>query len=140
VNVAAPGGRLAPYLQKKGVTLQRNLEPFMQMSYFFMGHPLVGGYTPEKVALRRAIALAFDGPAYLSRVMGGQGILAQSLVSPFTSGYDPAYRRRSWTCTATWTATATAIASSPMASRSCCAWPAPAGSAGVWRASCGSAR
>jgi ABC-type transport system substrate-binding protein len=92
VNVAAPGGRLAPYLQKKGVTLQRNLEPFMQMSYFYMGHPLVGGYTPEKVALRRAIALAFDGPAYLARVMGGQGILAQSLVSPFTSGYDPAYR------------------------------------------------
>jgi ABC-type transport system substrate-binding protein len=92
VNVAAPGGRLAPYLQKKGVTLQRNLEPFMQMSYFYMGHPLVGGYTPEKVALRRAIALAFDGPAYIERVMGGQGILAQSLVSPFTSGYDPGYR------------------------------------------------
>ena len=92
VAAAAPAGRLAPYLQKKGVTLQRNLEPFMQMSYFYMGHPLVGGYTPGKVALRRAIALAFDGPAYIERVLGGQGILAQSLVSPFTSGYDTAYR------------------------------------------------
>ena len=92
VNMAAPGGRVAPFLQKKGVTLQRNLEPFMQMSYFYMEHPLVGGYTPGKVALRRAIALAFDNAAYIERVMGGQGILAQSLVSPHTSGYDPDYR------------------------------------------------
>ena len=92
VPVAAPGGRLAPYLQRMGVTLQRNLEPFMQMSYFYMDNPLVGGYEPHKVALRRAVSLAFDGPAYIERVMGGQGILAQSLVSPFTSGYDPTYR------------------------------------------------
>ena len=92
VPAAVPAGRLAPYLQKKGVTLQRNLEPFMQMSYFYMEHPLVGGYTPDKVALRRAISLAFDGTAYIERVMGGQGILAQSLVSPFTSGYDLDYR------------------------------------------------
>ena len=92
VAAAAPGGRIAPYLHKRGVTLQRNLEPFMQMSYFYMGNPLVGGYTPDKVALRRAIALAFDGPAYIERVIGGQGILAESLVSPFTSGYDSAYR------------------------------------------------
>jgi ABC-type transport system substrate-binding protein len=90
--LAAPEGRLAPFLQKKGVTLQRTLDPFMQMSYFYMGDPVVGGYTPQKVALRRAIALAFDAAAYVRRVMGGQGILAQSLVSPFTSGYDPAYR------------------------------------------------
>ncbi|MFZ4649562.1 MAG: ABC transporter substrate-binding protein [Rubrivivax sp.] len=91
-QLAAPEGRLAPFLQKKGVTLQRTLDPFMQMSYFYMGDPVVGGYTPQKVALRRAIALAFDAAAYVQRVMGGQGILAQSLVSPFTSGYDPAYR------------------------------------------------
>ena len=31
-----------------------------RMSYFAMENPVVGGYTPEKVALRRAIALAVD--------------------------------------------------------------------------------
>jgi hypothetical protein len=105
------------------------------MSFFFMDHPLVGGYTPDKVALRRAIGLAFDGDAYIRRVLGGFGLPAQSTMPPFTSGYDPAYKsemsdysparaKACWTCTATWTATATAGASSPTAARWCCAWPA----------------
>jgi ABC-type transport system substrate-binding protein len=64
----------------------------MAMSFFFMDHPLVGGYTPDKVALRRAIGLAFDNHAYIQHVLGGFGLPAQSTVPPFTSGYDPAYR------------------------------------------------
>jgi ABC-type transport system substrate-binding protein len=64
----------------------------MGMTFFFMEHPLVGGYTPEKVALRRAIGLAFDGDAYIRRVLGGLAITAQSTIAPFTSGYDAAYK------------------------------------------------
>jgi len=90
--LAVPKGELAPYLKKKGVRLQRNLQPDMGMTYFFMEHPLVGGYTPDKVALRRAISLAFDGDAYIRLVFGGQGIPAQSTIAPFTNGYDPAYK------------------------------------------------
>ena len=90
--VAAPGGTLAPYLAKRGVRLQRHPQPDITMSFFFMEHPLVGGYTPEKVALRRAIGLAFDGRALIDRVFSGFGVPAQSVVAPFTSGYDPAYR------------------------------------------------
>ena len=90
--LAAPGGQLAPYLAKRGVRLQTQLQADMGMNFFFMEHPLVGGYTPEKVALRRAIGLAFDGDAYIRHVLGGFGIRAQSTVTPFTSGYDPAYK------------------------------------------------
>ena len=90
--LAAPGGSLAPYLAKRGVRLHQQLQADMGMSFFFMDHPLVGGYTPEKVALRRAIGLAFDGDAYVNHVLGGFGIRAQSTVAPFTSGYDPAYK------------------------------------------------
>jgi ABC-type transport system substrate-binding protein len=89
---AAPAGRLAPYLAKQGVRLQALLQPDMLMNFFFMEHPLVGGYTPEKVALRRAISLALDNDAYRDRVQGGYGIRAHSTVSPHTSGYDPEYR------------------------------------------------
>jgi ABC-type transport system substrate-binding protein len=64
----------------------------MVMSFFFMEHPLVGGYTPEKVALRRAIGLAFDGRAYTDHVFSGFGVPAQSTIPPFTSGFDPAYK------------------------------------------------
>jgi ABC-type transport system substrate-binding protein len=91
-SIAAPNGVLAPFLAKKGVRLQSSLRPDMTMSFFFMEHPLVGGYTPDKVALRRAIGLAFDSNTYIRRVLGGLAIPAQSTVAPFTTGYDPAYK------------------------------------------------
>jgi ABC-type transport system substrate-binding protein len=91
-QMAAPGGELAPYLAKRGIRLQKQLQPDMTMNFFFMQHPLVGGYTPEKVALRRAIGLAFDGDAFVEHVFGGFGVRAQSTIAPFTSGYDPAYK------------------------------------------------
>jgi ABC-type transport system substrate-binding protein len=90
--IAAPNGQLAPFLAKKGVRLQRSLQAAMAFTFFFMEDPVVGGYTPEKVALRRAVGLAFDGEAYIRRVMGGQAVPAQSTIGPFTSGYDPAYK------------------------------------------------
>jgi ABC-type transport system substrate-binding protein len=90
--IAAPNGELAPFLQRQGIGLQTSLRPDMGMSFFFMEHPLVGGYTPDKVALRRAIGLAFDGDAYIRRVLGGLAIPAQSTIAPFTSGYDAAYK------------------------------------------------
>ncbi|MFT3819157.1 MAG: ABC transporter substrate-binding protein [Rubrivivax sp.] len=89
---AAPNRRLAPYLARRGITLQNQLRPDIVMNFFFMQHPLVGGYTPEKVALRRAIGLAFDGPALRSSYFKGYGQAAQSTVPPHTSGYDPAYK------------------------------------------------
>ena len=90
--VAVPGGALAPHLAKRRVRLQRALQPDMVMTYFNMLHPLVGGYTPEKVALRRAVALAYDSGEELRLLRHDQGIPAQSTVPPFTSGYDAAYR------------------------------------------------
>ena len=90
--LAAPGGQLAPYLAKRGLQLQAQLQPAITMNFFYMAHPLVGGYTPEKVALRRAIALAYDSSAYIRHVWGGFGMPAQSTVPPFTLGFEPGYR------------------------------------------------
>jgi ABC-type transport system substrate-binding protein len=89
---AVPGGKLAPYLAKRGIRLQTALQAHMVMSFFFMEDPLVGGYTPDKVALRRAIALGLDGEAYRRHVLGGMAIPAQSVIAPFTSGFNPDYR------------------------------------------------
>jgi ABC-type transport system substrate-binding protein len=44
------------------------------------------------VALRRAIALGIDGDAYRGIVLGGMAIPAQSVIAPFTSGFDANYR------------------------------------------------
>jgi ABC-type transport system substrate-binding protein len=92
VPVALPGNELAPHLARRGVRLQRALQPDMVMTYFNMLDPVVGGYAPEKVGLRRAIALAYDTGTELRLLRHGQGVAAQSTVVPYTSGYAADYR------------------------------------------------
>ena len=65
------------------------------MSYFNMEHPVVGGYTPDKVALRRAIALAVDVERRDPRSCGAARRFRRSRRSRrSTAGYDPAFRPR----------------------------------------------
>jgi ABC-type transport system substrate-binding protein len=90
--LAVPGGQLAPFLRKKGVQLQTELQAVMAMHYFSMEDPVVGGYTPDKVALRRAIALAYDEPADIRLLRHGMAIPAQSTITPHTFGYEEDYR------------------------------------------------
>ncbi|GAB4035328.1 MAG: ABC transporter substrate-binding protein [Rubrivivax sp.] len=89
---AAPGGKLSPALEKKGIRLARVLNPDSVYMYFDMRDPLIGGTTPEKVAVRRAMSLAIDVPRIIDRLYRGQGIVAQSPIVPHTSGYDPAFK------------------------------------------------
>ncbi len=92
MRVAAPNRRLAPFLEKRRVKAAFTPMSDVTLSYFNMEHPLVGGYAPEKVALRRAIALGFDGQQYIRSIFSGFGVQAQSPFSPGTWGYDPTYR------------------------------------------------
>ena len=90
--LALPGDRLASHLARQGVRLQRALQADMTMTYFNMDDATVGGNAPVKVALRRAVALAYDGDEANRLVRNGQAAVAQSVVPPFTSGYAAAYR------------------------------------------------
>ena len=92
IATAMPGGKVAPNLAKRGVRGYQQVEPGSTMMLFNMDNPVVGGYTPEKVALRRAIGLAYDTPREVSLVRNGQAIVAQSPNIPFTSGYDPKFK------------------------------------------------
>jgi ABC-type transport system substrate-binding protein len=87
-----PNGQVAPNLAKKGIVGLRTLAPDAAFTYFNMEDPLVGGYTPEKVALRRAIGLAMDVDREIRILRRGQAVPAQSLVVPYTSGYDPNFK------------------------------------------------
>jgi len=88
VNIAAPEGKLAPNMQKQKIQLDRTNELDLTFFYFGMDHPVVGGYTPEKVALRRAISLAFDTDEAIRAIYRGQAIAAQSTVPPQAYGAD----------------------------------------------------
>jgi ABC-type transport system substrate-binding protein len=89
VNLAVPEGKLAPNLQKKRIQMHRTSELDLAFAYFGMEHPVVGGYTAEKVALRRAIGLAFDADEAIRAIYYGQAIPAQSTVPPGAFGADP---------------------------------------------------
>ena len=90
--LAVPNGKLAPNLARRGVQLHRALRSDCGMMYFNMDDPVVGGYTPAKVALRRALSLAYDVEREVRLVRRGQAVPAQSPVLPGTTGYDPAFR------------------------------------------------
>ncbi len=91
-HIAIPNNRLAPNLVKLGVAMDRYKRADLSLSYFNMNDPVVGGNAPEKVALRRAISLAYNQEEEIRLVRRGQAIVAQGPVPPETFGYDPAFR------------------------------------------------
>jgi len=92
VTQAMPGGKLAPNLAKRGIVGKQAVNSDIAITYFNMEDPVVGGYTPEKVALRRAIGLGMDGEREIRIIRRGQAIPAQSNIVPFTTGYDPHFK------------------------------------------------
>jgi ABC-type transport system substrate-binding protein len=90
--VVVPNGKLAPHLAKRGLALYRIVGTDRTLMYFNMEDPVVGGMSPEKVALRRAIGLGYDVNREISTIRRGQAIPAQSMVSPGSWGYDPEYK------------------------------------------------
>jgi len=91
INMAIPGGRIAPWLDKRGVRLMRSVDPDLVYLYFNMKDPSWGGYTPEKVALRRAVALAYNNEEEIRVIRNNGAIAAQSPLPPGVLGYDPKF-------------------------------------------------
>ncbi len=87
-----PQNKLAPNLAKRGMQAIRYSRSDLYLSYFNMEDPVLGGYTPDKVALRRAIALAVDLEKVVRLPRRGQAIPAQGPIPPGTFGYDPGFR------------------------------------------------
>jgi ABC-type transport system substrate-binding protein len=88
-TIAIPNNRLAPNLAKQGIRMERVPLVDSTLMYFGMEHPVVGGTTQDKVALRRALALAYDSEREIQVMRRGQAIPAQSIVPPLVSGYEP---------------------------------------------------
>ena len=90
--IAMPNNQLAPNLAKNGIRMVRYPRADVSVSYFNMEDPTVGGYTPEKVALRRAIALGVDTNKEIRLARRGQAVLAQGPIAPGTFGSDPQFK------------------------------------------------
>jgi ABC-type transport system substrate-binding protein len=84
------GDRLKPVFANKGIVLQRGVEPSLTFFFFNLDDPVVGGYTPAKVALRRAASMGYDRDAAIRILENGQGKPASQPVPPALFGHDPA--------------------------------------------------
>ncbi|MEO8059309.1 MAG: ABC transporter substrate-binding protein, partial [Burkholderiales bacterium] len=92
VNQAVPGGKVAPNLAKRGLRAYQVVEPASNYLIFNMEDATVGGYTAEKVALRRAVGLGMDTANEIAYAYNGQGVVAQSALLPFTSAFDTHFK------------------------------------------------
>jgi ABC-type transport system substrate-binding protein len=88
-----PNNKLRADLSKRGIVMDR--APLVDSTFamlFNQDHPVVGGATPDKVALRRAIALAYDSAEEIERVRKNQALPAQGIIAPTVYGHNPALK------------------------------------------------
>lgn len=89
---ALEGSRLRPALAAAGIQLSRTVEAELSHYYFNMRDPVLGGLEKEKIALRRAIAMAHDVEEEIRVVWNGQAVALDYPIPPGVAGHDPAYR------------------------------------------------
>jgi ABC-type transport system substrate-binding protein len=85
-------GELKPELKAKGLSIYRYVSPATGFATFNFTDPVIGGFEPAKVALRRAIAMSFNTNDLLHVVFQDNATRAQMFIPPGVYGYDPAYR------------------------------------------------
>lgn len=91
-TIVAPGNKLADKYAKLGWQYYRNTTLSTQSKEFNMADPVVGGLEPEKVALRRAFAMAFNSAFNVWVIKNGQAEMAHSPLPPGIVGYDPNFK------------------------------------------------
>jgi len=91
-NQAMPGNHLAPNLARRGIQVRQVAALDLTYAPYNMEDPVIGGYTPDKVALRRAINLAYDTGSEIRIIRKNQAIAAETPYSPGVAGYDPHFR------------------------------------------------
>lgn len=85
-------GKLRPEFARRGIKLERSVDPEITYLYFNMQDKTVGGFTKEKIALRRAVAMAYKVDDQIRIIRKGQSVRAHYPVPPGVAGHDPDYR------------------------------------------------
>jgi ABC-type transport system substrate-binding protein len=85
-------GRVKPGLAAQGIVHDVLLRPNSWWVYFNMEDPVVGGYTPERIALRRAIGMGYDNATGIRVLLKGRAAPAYGPIPPDIAGFDPALK------------------------------------------------
>ncbi len=87
-NQMMNGAELNAEAKTAGIKLQRYTEPEITYHYINMQDPIFGGLEKEKIALRRAIWMAWDNAEQIKILRKGQSIPAHFIVPPGVAGHD----------------------------------------------------
>jgi oligopeptide transport system substrate-binding protein len=85
-------GNLLPELAARGYRLEHATELGVTFAYFNMDDPVVGGYAPDKIALRRAVCSAYNLPDEIRVIRNGQALPATQPIPPDVEGHVPGYK------------------------------------------------
>jgi oligopeptide transport system substrate-binding protein len=90
-------GKLKPEFVRRGIQLDRTVDPEITYLYFNMLDKVgdvpnpVGGFSKERIALRRAIAMSYNIDDQIRIIRKGQAVRAQYPIPPGVAGHDPNY-------------------------------------------------
>lgn len=76
----------------KGVSLFRTIDADIVYAFFNFRDPLVGGFSKEKIALRRAIIMAYDHEEEIRVIRKGQAVRAIMPIPYGVVGHDPNWK------------------------------------------------
>jgi ABC-type transport system substrate-binding protein len=91
-NVLNPDQKLKPELAKRGIRVGTGIQPAVVYTYFNMEDPVVGGLTKDKVALRRAISMAYNVDEDIRIARQGQAERSTQPLPPNVEGHDPKFQ------------------------------------------------
>jgi ABC-type transport system substrate-binding protein len=76
----------------QGVTLFRAIDPDVSYTFFNFRDPVVGGFSKEKIALRRAVIMGYNLEEEIRVIRKYQAVQAQMPIPVGVVGHDPSYR------------------------------------------------
>ena len=88
-DLAMPGGKLAPHLARRNIEARPDEVAWITYTTFNMKDPVVGGYTAEKIALRRAMSMAYPIHEEVAIIYKNTATAVHSHIAPGMAGYTP---------------------------------------------------
>jgi ABC-type transport system substrate-binding protein len=91
-QAVGPDGKLLSRWTGENVRLFKAIDPEITYTFFNTRDPVVGGFDPAKLALRRALIMSYNNREEIEIVRKGQAVLVEMPIPAGVVGHDPTYR------------------------------------------------
>lgn len=86
-GIAMRDGKIAPDLAARGITARPDEVAWLTYTVYNLQDPIVGGYKPENIALRRALSMAYPIHDEISILEKGASLRMHSYIPPGMAGH-----------------------------------------------------